>query len=387
MRAPHRNRWLLAALPLVVPEAAAWAQAGALSAHMQGRGELAGEYDSNPSRLEQVRGAPRPRIEGAAATRVQGNLSAVLPLGERLSLALSAGGAYRAFADELARRENMVIAQGGSALSLGLLPGTALALSLAYYDVFQARGFTARAFRSLAPALQAEQRVGAGVLSVGAGYRWFAFKPLPDFDFEATRLLAGYRLSSLADLERDPDGADWELQVQGSYEQRVFAGSRCVRDDTCPPAVRLGARKDDFAMLGAELTRTTDVLLGAGLAAQWNASNSFGETLVRLALHAKLGVPLPAQLLFTGRAELLLTRYAEPVPLARDEVTGLPRTSIEEESRSTLRAELSRTLGARTELFARYVFYSNELGRVPSRYQRHSAIIALAFSLDPAGGR
>ncbi|MDZ4694394.1 MAG: hypothetical protein SGI86_04540 [Deltaproteobacteria bacterium] len=345
---------------------------------LQIRGEGGLEYDSNAGRAEQVsQETPVPTV-GSAAGRFVGSASSNLNLGERWSLALSGGGALKGFTESAAQPENIALVQASPGAFVRLLPGTVLASNLSYYDAFQKGGLDTRDFRSVSPGMQLQQRIGGGALGMGGGYRWFTFKSTSDFNFAGPLAFLTYRKAFLADLDVEPDAADWELSASLSHEQRNFKGERC-RQDAC---VANSRHVDDFTVVSAELIRTGEHLFGLGTALQINGSNSFGNGLVRLAAHANAGLSLPWELTLTLRAELLFTRYSDPVPLARDPVTAQPRASIEEESRNTIRAELTRSLDEHFEGIVRYVFYTNELAGGPVDYRRHTLLFALAFLFD-----
>ena len=82
----------------------------------------------------------------------------------------------------------------------------------------------------------------------------------------------------------------------------------------------------------AEVNRTGDALLGAGLAGQLNDSNSYGESLLRGAVYLRGVLLLPWQLSLAARAELVATRYADAVQVGRDPAGAF--LSIEEEGRT-----------------------------------------------------
>src|SRR3569833_4751665 len=86
-------------------------------------------------------------------------------------------------------------------------PRTRLGAGATYYEAFQAdrptqRQLTAerdgvmeaRDFRSVVPSLRALQGVGEGAtLGLPAGYRWFVYMPLRDYDFQAPVLERQHR--------------------------------------------------------------------------------------------------------------------------------------------------------------------------------------------------
>jgi len=357
-----------------------------LAASYQLRSEIGLEYDSNPGRVEIVENDENPprAVASPGLRGVFGGEAAFQP-GDRSRLHLDAQLAGRGFAREAARSDSVGIAQGALSFDHFLAARTSAGLLLSDYEAFQERVAGARDFRSLAPALRLSQRLGSGQLSLGAGYRWFFFKPEPAFDFDGFRGFITHRHLLLG--EDDPEtgalGAEWDLSATGSVEQRRFDILRCVEGaQACPPDPPQGRRRDLLTSFGLAATRTTDFLVGAGAAVYVNGSNSFGDGLLRLAFHLKGAHLLPLELTFAWRAELLVTSYEQPLALARDPVTGTERASIEDESRSTLRFELVRPIGDSWELGLRYIFYTNEIGTGAVSYRRHSALFSMAYLFD-----
>ena len=126
------------------------------------------------------------------------------------------------------------------------------------------------------------------------------------------------------------------------------------------------------------------MLLGAGYALHVNLSNSFGETVTRHFVTARFAAALPLDLFVSARAEILFARYADEVVVAQAEgaAAGRAFVSIEDENRNNARVELSRGLGDRLQLIARYTFYANELGSGDVTYRRQTALLSLAFLFE-----
>ena len=92
---------------------------------------------------------------------------------------------------------------------------------------------------------------------------------------------------------------------------------------------------------------------------------------------------LPWSLFLAGRADLLLAYYAQPpVVVGSMPNGGLLYASIEEENRSTIRAELTRAIGDRLQVIARYTFYAPPLTSSRVTYSRHTALLSVAFTLE-----
>jgi hypothetical protein len=352
---------------------------GARGAEVLGYGlrlEAGAEHDSNPARLETVSGIPaaRPIVASPALRLVTaGDLNA--RLGQAHLLSISGGLAGKRFLETDAQAEDLVIADARLALQLRLHPRWGLGLDAGYYDVFQrARSLgDARDFRSATPSLRVEHVVGAGSITLGGGWRWFTFKPEGSFDFRGPTVMAQVRHS----LVGDP--AQWDFAAGAGLELRRYEIGRCRSIDSCPPPAGTELRQDRFWSGHIDVSRTGALLLGAGLFVGANDSNSYGESLWRLAASARAVWLLPWQLSLAARGELVATRYREAVPVGHNAMTGT-FVSVEEEGRSTARLELVRPLGSLLELGARYSFYIQAPGAGPVRFQRQIVLVYLAVA-------
>ena len=273
-------------------------------------------------------------------------------------------------------------------------PGAALTLSGAYYEAFQGEAATLvdaserRNFRSLLPTLELAWATAERMtVAVSAGYRMFVFKPDRDIDFNAPT--AGVELR----WAHQPDsGTDWEAGAGATFEHRTFGGPALIDDCPAPaqpdlPCSGPETRVDDFLMSHLDVTRTGRFLLGAGYAFHYNRSNSFGETVMRHFASARFAVGLPGGFTLAARAELLFAFYRDPVAVGVGQISpGNPFISVEsiaDENRSSARIDLSRDLGERTRLVARYTFYANELGvTAPISYRRQTLLLSLAFTIE-----
>jgi hypothetical protein len=340
------------------------------------RGEFGPEYDTNPTRAERVSAAADLSPGPSALSRFVTSASAAWALAPRLGLSLSAGLGGKRFVNVDAHGEDVLVAQSSGEITVGLTNAARLALSGAYYDAFQRGPIDRRDFRSGAPGLRLDRRFAEhGLLSIGGGYRWFAFKSDHAFSFSGPTALVRVHQSLPGDLGLD--AADWDWDATASLEWRGFTGPACERD-VCSDA--LGPRHTDrFWLLAGGLTRTSRVLVGVGAALHINQSNSYGESLVRGAFHLRSVVPLPAQFSFSARAEVVMTRYADSLPLVRDPEMGTPRISIEDESRSTLRIELARPLSANVEIGTRYTLYTSAPSSGPLDFRRQTVLLYLAL--------
>jgi hypothetical protein len=335
------------------------------------------EYDSNPGRVERIEGTPsQPTPPGSALVRFVATGSLAAELGERNSLAMSGAFGGKWFVASEARAENVAVVQAQASDTLRLASRTYAAAAFSYYDVFQRRSLELPDFRSLLPSLRLEQGLAnAMLLSLGGGYRWFTFKPDGAFSFHAPTAFLSIRHVLLGDLLAG--GADWEWSAGGSFEARAFDGAACTASG-CDQASGNPRHRDRFWIGHAEWSRTGAWLFGSGVAMHFNQSNSYGESLVRGLLHVRAVVPLPLELSLSIRAEVVATRYRDPLTFLQP-VAGLPSASIEDESRSTLRVELSRLFEGRFELGARYVYYTSAPASGAVDFRRQTVLFYLAF--------
>ncbi len=345
--------------------------------------EAGPEFDSNPARLEEVKGAPAPQIDTSSLLRTVGAADLVLPISARQTLAATAGAGGKLFLNQAARPEDVAVAQATAIWSLGLSERIGVSASATYYDAFARGGGNAgdpRDFRSIGPSGRIDHTLGPLRLSAGGGYRWFTWKPRPDFDFQAPTLFASVHHQVRAAL--GSDAADWDWGISGNVEARRFRGARCESLDACPPAdpAKQQPWRDRFVVIGADVTRTADTLLGAGVALHLNYSNSYAQSLGRVVLHTRAVVLLPWDLSLSGRIEAVFTRYADGVPL-RVDPAGKILTSIEDESRSTIRIDLVRSLAEGFEIGLRCSLFTNDLGGGPVSYGRYTGLVFGAINL------
>ena len=335
------------------------------------------EYDTNPARTERIAGADaQPSSPASLLARLvaSGSLSAQLGQHNTLALAGALGGKW--FADSGARADNVLVVQAAGTDTLRLGQRTQVALSGAYYDVYQRRSFDLPDFRSATPSLRFDQGFAKSVLvSLGGGYRWFTFKPDDAYSFTAPTAFFAIRHALPGDLLTGD--ADWEWSAGGSVEARDFVGPACTSIG-CGDSASTTRHQDRFWIAHAEWSRTGSWLLGSGAALHVNQSNSYGEGLVRGLFHLRAVIPLPWNLSLSARGEIVATRYTDPLTFAQP-VAGLPSASIEDESRSTFRIDLARLIERRFELGARYVYYTSAPTSGALGYRRQTLLLYLAF--------
>lgn len=340
--------------------------------------ESGGEWDSNPARVEVIEGLPAGRTATPSpALRLALNADFEGWLGDRWALSAGGGAAVRRLLRPEVQGEDLLVSEARAALSFVMFDGWILSGQGTVYDVLQRTDALedARDFRSSSPSLRLTGSVGKGRVHAAVGWRWFAYKPFPAYDFTAPTASVGYRHSAVAGLD---GGADWDWGLGLGVEQRRFGAIACAPNSGCP-GDRLLSRRDPFVSFDADVTRTSDQLLGLGVAVQNNRSEKYGESLTRLAVHLRSVFVLPLEFSLAARAEVVLTSYADAVPVGHDAVANAFVT-IDDEGRSNLRLDLSRPIGQRLEAGARYTLYSHVPGTGPVRFSRQIGLLYLAVS-------
>jgi hypothetical protein len=381
-------------LPIACAAGAARAQdsgeAPADLEHYLLRAEVGAEYDSNAHRVEQLASSGND-VVGSFLQRFVVSGQLVDQVAPRHAVAVTATAAAKIFDAPAARSETVAIAQSSMLWRAALGARSSLTSSGAYYEAFQNWGPEGdpagerRDFRSLSPVLELRTPLSERAdVGLAAGYRWLVFKPDRDFDFAGPT--AALNLRWLYDADGGPD---FEARAGAALEHRSFGGpaevGHCAPDGLpCPGTV---TRVDDFVTAQAEVTHTGRILLGAGYAFQHNASNSFGETLIRHVATARVAAALPLGLYLAARADLLFVSYRDEVLIAQaadpaQTTAGRTYASIEEENRSSARVDLSRDIGDRARALLRYTFYANELGNNTGEYRRHTLLLSLSFAFE-----
>lgn len=346
------------------------------------RGELGTEFDSNATRTETIAGTASPARVRSFLQRLvlSGTLSDVVS--PRHAVALSATAAAKLFDSRAARGENVAIAQSSAAWRMRLGDPLRLTASGTYYEAFQARqadpaaNAERRDFRSLIPSLQLGWLASESVdLSLTGGWRWLAFKSDRNFDFAGPTAALDLRWT-----RQREDAADWEVNTGAAIEHRRFGGPAFIGmcTSTGLPCPGPGVRTDDLVTGRLEVTRTGGALLGAGYVFAYNLSNSFGDTVMRHFAIARFAASLPFEFSLAARADLLFAHYRDRVNVA----AGSGFVSIEDENRSSARVDLSRGLGERLRLLARYTIYVSELGSNAATYLRQTILLSLAYTLE-----
>jgi hypothetical protein len=202
---------------------------------------------------------------------------------------------------------------------------------------------------------------------VGAGWRYFAYKPSPEFsssNIEGT-MNAGWRFHPR-----------WMATVGYTLAQRDFDTPRLIVDpEDDVGIVETDTEREDlfhFAQVGAEYRGV--VIAQAQYALAINRSNSFGQALTRHALEFTLTAGLFWELLASAQLGLQRTSYADPVLIDASFI-------IDEDNRNALIASLARPFLDNWEVEVRYALYLQEFG-VGSDYSRQTVMLAVGYLFD-----
>jgi hypothetical protein len=353
---------------------------------------LGPEYDSNANRAEVVARAETPDTPvGSFLIRATADGQLVWRKGINI-LRVVGGLGGKIFFNPAVFDQDVGVLQLGAEDRVRAARFLHLAVAADYYDAWQLdiAPYRHRDFRSGSALGRVYFVDRLGEVMLAGGYRGFQYKPDPYFDFQAAE-------ASVRAVTRLHFGAnqDHELDLASSYhlERRYFPGViQSLDESLCPPghpildmclvAAGDGTRRADWWHEGGiELTYVGPLLVALGWAAQLDLSNSFGQSLLRQLLTLKLAYRFPWNLYATVKAQLLVTRYLDPVLLDRVIQTATFVT-IEDENRNAIIVDVERPIGATgLAVDARYSLYTNEISPSPVSFLRHLVYLGLTYRL------
>ncbi|GEM_PF-1969517 len=201
--------------------------------------------------------------------------------------------------------------------------------------------------------------------SLGAGWRYFAFRPNPSSSSHGPHLTA-----SVGVQVADP------VRVRGSYDlsRRIFDSVRFVLDPSADVVERDTTgreRRDWLHVLRLGGTYRGPLILEAAYVLLMNRSNSYGQGLVRHGAEVDVTAPLPWRLYLSGRLRLQWTQYEDPIFVGAD-------FRVDEENRNALTLSLARAIGDHWEVEARYRLFIEEFGATGD-YRRQTAFVGGAY--------
>jgi hypothetical protein len=355
--------------------------------------ELGLEYDTNANRAEVVSGVVNPdRPTASPLVRTTARLNLQGKKGINLIKAQIGLGA-KAFFNPAVLDQSAIVVQGGVEDHLRLWRKAELMLDADYYDAFQNLAtspcsdcFRRRDFRTGTAGGRLTAFDGPGVFWIGLAYRGFQYKPDPYFDFQTPAGDLG-----ASSTWQVGDGTH-ELSLTATYhlERRSYEGLVQQRANTpdCQPGqpfldscLVLGdyGRTDWFHEAGVELSYVGVLFVSLGYALQYDASNSFGQSLLRNIITLKLAYRFPWQIYATLKAQLMVTKYLDPV-LLDPTVASQTFLTIEDENRNAVIVDLERAIKKTgVSVNARYSFFTNELGSTPSSFRRQVVYLGLTY--------
>jgi hypothetical protein len=209
-------------------------------------------------------------------------------------------------------------------------------------------------------------------LSVGSGWRFFAFKPNSATSSSGPFATAA---GSLALADAWSVSLDYSIFSRG-FESPVFerVDAAASSTDTFTLAQGDPLRSDLFQVARAAVGWRGPVVLDAGYTLSINRSNSYGQDLVRHTVDASLTAPLPLDFFVSARGQLQRTGYDDPVLLDAD-------FGIDEDNRNVLVASLARPILDDWDVELRYSLYTQEFG-VGSDYRRQTLLLAVGYTYE-----
>jgi hypothetical protein len=339
--------------------------------------EAGSEVDSNAHRAPS--GAS---TVGAAVGRLGVRFDLAGRAGEAVSYAVSALGAAKAFAGADSSSEDVAVAAADARIDVGsgaVAPG----LRLSYYDVF-GQADNALTLRTGDAAAALTVRAGDLRVAATAGWRFFTYKSLGNFDFDGPHagLTVGHRVHG--------EDSSWQLAWAAAYGAAVRGYGNGALASICAPGAPIvptclagtdAHRSDLFHDLAAQVTYTGGIILGLRLDLQVDDSNSFGQSLVRGRVELSGTAELFFDLVATAKVVLQVDAYPDGLLLGGDVGTF---TTIEDEARNALILHLTRDLTDAWTLEGRVAAYANPFASSAIAYSRQTAYLGVVYTFRPA---
>lgn len=353
------------------PDANAWT----------GQLEAGAEVDSNVSRVEvgpASKGAPQAAALGRLGTRVTG--AGRTGWGAWI---LGGGAQLRAIAAPGVAGESVAALALQARWEVGVPHRTAKAFArVEGYDVV-ALGPSegARTFATRAGELGLVARDGDRRVTVAVGARDFTYKPDADFDWRGPSI--ALRLD--APIWHRGEDATLELAAEYRLERRRFHGLAfadvCAPDDAPTPecSVPTTSTRDDLHhQARIALTYTGERVWSLGYELAVDDSTSYGQSVARHRALASVTARLPWKLVASASAILEIDHYPAPLLVSRD-VASQAFSSIDDDNRSTISLLVSRSIGGRWSLEARYQYWTDALASDGYEFRRQLAYGGLVW--------
>ncbi|MCU1283401.1 MAG: hypothetical protein JWM53_6947 [bacterium] len=349
---------------------------------------LGPEYDSNANRAEIVAGAESPdQPVGSFLLRSTGNLRFTWKTSSNL-LRLSIGAGGKLYFNPAVFDQDVFALSLAGEDRIRVARFLHLAIVGEYYDAWQlpVAPFRARDFRNGVALARIYLFDRLGEVALTGGFGGFQYKPDPYFNFQSGQATA-YAIARLVFGANDEHEVDFAATYH--VERRFFAGVIQYLDETiCLPGHPFAdrcliagttLRADWFHQGGAELTYVGPLLVGVGYGVQLNLSNSFGQSLLRQLVTLKVAYRFPWSLYATLKAQLIVTRYLDPVLLDTN-ITSQTFITIDDENRNAVIADVERPIGETgLAVNARYSVFTNELTPSPVSFLRQVVYLGLTY--------
>jgi hypothetical protein len=352
--------------------------------------ELGPEFDSNANRVEVNNNGQQPIDQPVASPLLRATSRLKLAWRSGIStLTVSAGLGGKLFFLPAAFDDSVLVLQAGVEERVQLPRSFWLSLSGDYYDAFQESSLSTcgppcmrqRDFRAGSLIARLFYAGALGTLGIGGGYRGFDFKPDASLSFQSAELDA----SAQTVVTR----GNHEVTLAWSYHlERRFYSALVQINPYCPPWEPLvdgclvegsESRADWFHEGRFDITYLGPVLVGTGYGLQIDLSNSYAQSLLRHVITFRFATRLFWNIYGTLKAQLLINKYLQAVPL---DFMGSTMTfvSIEDENRNAIIVDLERPVGRGVAINLRYSFFTNELtSNLPVSFIRHVAYAGIIY--------
>ncbi len=208
--------------------------------------------------------------------------------------------------------------------------------------------------------------VGPITARLGAAWRYFAFKPNSESSSSNGEALGVLRWEIIE---------SFDASLGYTLARRSFDTDRYRLEGEEIAAVADDPRRDAYHVGFVALSFTGPVVAETRYSYALNASNSYGQDLVRHSFDLTVTAPLPWRLFASGHVELQRTTYQDAV--LRDATF-----QIDEDNRNAFVASLARALGENWEVEGRYSLYLQEFGVDDESYRRMTFMLAAGYVFD-----
>ena len=346
--------------------------------------EAGAEEDTNVQRVETGPGLDTHQV-AAGVARVGGKVDRR----DRL-----AGGTYsvlvsalaRAVASSEASSENVVL-MTGEIRYMHPVPDRPVAFGMGLAGVNAVpitNDVGARTFTNLgADALLVLDGGDERHLTVGFGWRDFAYKENHDFDWTGPAASARLDLSLWA---TSGGTRSLELAAIAAFEARQYNSTALV--NACPPdaapsdscsAGTSRTRRDRSQRIGVEVTYTGRVVATLGYQLTVIDSNSFGQSLIRHRTTISGTRSLPWGLFGTALAILQIDQFIDGLVVKKD-LQRSEFTSLDDENRSSVQLRLGRPVTGAWTVEARAAIWRDLGGTMDSTFRRASVYFGAIYA-------